>query len=175
MKKPSRHTPPPPAVKVLSLRAFTLIELLVVVLIIGVLAAVALPEYSKAVEKGRVQEAVVYIKTIKNAEERYFLDNGEYTDDPALLDVEIGCPKNFGCAIVAEHGTSANRVTLTRLNNTKMRYQLTHRFQQIPLATLSNRFYCTTNLGTIEEEKICSMLGTQCTFPEEGKQQWCIN
>ena len=52
---------------------FTLIELLVVVLIIGILAAVALPEYEKAVEKTRVSEAVLQFNSMEKAISMRFL------------------------------------------------------------------------------------------------------
>ena len=57
---------------------FTLIELLVVVLIIGILATIALPQYKVAVVKGRLAAIKPILKNLKNAHELYYLENGSY-------------------------------------------------------------------------------------------------
>ena len=70
---------------------FTLIELLVVVLIIGILAAVALPQYELAVEKARASEAFVLLRALKTGEDAYWLAHGN-SQVPELSDLDIDLP-----------------------------------------------------------------------------------
>ena len=69
------------------LGGFTLIELLVVVLIIGILAAMALPQYFKAVERSRMTEAITIMDSVAKAQRRKFLQTNHYAEDFRGLDV----------------------------------------------------------------------------------------
>ena len=70
---------------------FTLIELLVVVLIIGILAAIALPQYQRVVEKSRMAEAITILRSIANANQVFFMANGRYAkqNEIELLDISV--------------------------------------------------------------------------------------
>lgn len=91
---------------------FTLIELLVVVLIIGILAAIAVPQYFKVVEKGRFSEATSCFSTLKGAQERYYLKYNTYTNSTAQLDVT--CPTGKAFAAPALTGGATYSATLLR-------------------------------------------------------------
>ena len=86
-------------------RGFTLIELLVVVLIIGILASVALPQYQKAVEKTRAAQAITLVRSIAQAAQTYYMASGEYATDINQLDIDLTdaqrteflCPSHVAC------------------------------------------------------------------------------
>lgn len=106
-------------------KGFTLIELLVVVLIIGILASIAIPQYFKVVEKSRVAEAMSLISSIKSAQERFLARGGSYTDDFTKLDITYpdmeakSIPtKFFAATIAASNPSTGPTYTLTVTRHT---------------------------------------------------------
>ena len=108
-------------------KAFTLIELLVVVLIIGILSAIALPQYQKAVVKSRATEGVIVIRAWYDALQRYYLANGSYptTLESAISDIDITLPTlRYGVLYYYYADSSSDNTVYVAVKNTKEGYIL---------------------------------------------------
>lgn len=109
-------------------RAFTLIELLVVVLIIGILSAVALPQYTKSVEKSRAAQAQTYLASFITAQQLYKMDNGHYASSSEMSNLDLELPgsllKDFKTPVITDGGAGKTTVTATvERNNSSIPYQ----------------------------------------------------
>ena len=111
-------------------KGFTLIELLVVVMIIGILAAIALPQYTTAVNKSRYAGLMPLARSVKNAEEIAFMSDGQYT--ATLSDLSVNLPGDVnqdgqaGVKISLGGGSEGKpnyvKATDTRINNNYVMY-----------------------------------------------------
>jgi prepilin-type N-terminal cleavage/methylation domain-containing protein len=99
-------------------RGFTLVELAVVVVIIGVLAAFAVPRFLASVERSKAAESFNYLSSIQAAQERYHARQGTYAAEVTDLDIQMTHIKYFTAGEVAAGGTGNLQdswtLTLTR-------------------------------------------------------------
>lgn len=143
-------------------KGFTLIELLVVVLIIGILSAIALPQYTKAVMKSRAAGAWPVLRTLDQAVSAYCLANpGSTTKSLDSLDIQVPTTdKNFqfgwgsSCKDLEDHPEYASVYAVSRDN------VLAFGYDHIDLAMRNGKRYCgSRETGNADSIAFCKSLG----------------
>ena len=152
-------------------KAFTLIELLVVVLIIGILSAIALPQYQKAVLRTKYVQLMTIGDAIHKAEEAYYLANGQYTNNADELDIQIpASTKYYFYLDVRNTGQAKGHAAMTvNLTNQNIYYVVYFDHHSIDGSTArAGKRYCrVSSVGSDTERDVCKNLtGSQGT--DEG-------
>ena len=93
-------------------KGFTLIELLIVVVIIGILAAIAIPKFANTKEKAILASMKSDLRNLVTAEEGFFSDNQTYSTDPQPSQANAATPGGACDGSVAFQASSGNTVVI---------------------------------------------------------------
>lgn len=145
---------------------FTLIELLVVVLIIGILAAIALPQHEMAVHKARMAEGLAFVKAIKDAQRVYYMANGEFTGDMAKLDVQPAATGQYFSFVIHLQNNSGHTNT-THVEASYARY-LAGLWMVAYLYPDRDFVACVAGKGSEKANRLCKTMGTLTAEDPEG-------
>ena len=161
-------------------KGFTLIELLVVVLIIGILSAIALPQYTRAVEKARIMAGIPAGRAIVDAMDEYWLANGKFSGNWSYLTINLppgatdengnkltSLPPSMDKSLYYDVGTAAKKHYRLQSNG-RLQYKVyldtpvylyfySRYAQSDSYKPLRGKITCT--YGSTAEEKQCQRLG----------------
>ena len=152
---------------------FTLVELLVVVLIVGILAAVAVPQYQLATQKARFVQTITVGDALRKAAAQYVLANGTIPDTLDALDIDvpgqlssdgktITLSNKYQCFLSCGGTNCANK----EIDCTTSKLSVTYRGFYYP----SNRRICSANKNDDLANKLCSSSSNGSTPYSNGAE-----
>ncbi|WP_424245490.1 prepilin-type N-terminal cleavage/methylation domain-containing protein [Elusimicrobium posterum] len=157
-------------------KGFTLIELLVVVLIIGILAAIALPQYTKAVDKSRMAQAFITLRDISAAQDIHLMQTGSFPESFSDMDIEIKGDTLLCSALglAAKECISSGKFAFAIFDNglsqafyipsgDKTLANTTIALQYSPKNAEKNERFCIVKNGTDKAKQLCKSLGAADT------------
>jgi type IV pilus assembly protein PilE len=163
-------------------KAFTLIELLVVVLIIGILAAIALPQYQVVVAKADLSKFMSIVKALANAEEIYFLTTGSYTANLDDLDVTIPLMPDCVRTSVSRYDCGnisfqvVDSVSNAQAGNKRNRYlQFFRDYPEGAFMAKKGDIFCFAKLDDTIANKACMAIGGKSTGTGSWAEIYKIN
>ena len=122
-----------------SQRGFTLIELLIVVVIIGILAAIAIPKFVNTKEKAYVGQMKADLRNIATAEESFFYDSSTYTSSLAQLN---NFQPSAGVTLTLSASAGGWNATAVDANTPRQCYVFSGTGPPVGLATVEGRITC---------------------------------
>ncbi len=138
-------------------KGFTLLELLVVVLLVGILGAIALPQYFNVLERQRAMEALGILTAVEKAQVRYYALNDSYATDFSNIDFDLRSNQDL----------SDENITGSSFQTDYFTYKLEAR--NITATRNIGSFILTTTYGSGEDgitETCCTALGDNADICE---------
>ncbi len=155
-------------------QAFTLIELLVVVLIIGILAAVALPQYQKAVKKASIMQVLPFARAVYDAQQVYFLENGAYAPNVSQLNIDISCPKEWTCVV---HRSLINSTAVAKVEAGRTGYPVLVMYygnMKIGGVEVKGKMFCSAPTTDTANVSVCKLFNKDPFTTSDGYSRFFI-
>ena len=146
-----------------AMAGFTLIELLVVILIIGILASVAWPNYQMAVERSRAASALAYGRAFRDSVDRYYMAHTRMPTSAEALDIGLkNCPPNFNCDF---QYITTGRLYISRQNG-PFWYHLVVRANASDWTTMQGTIYCAVQTTNEKGIQLCQTWGESDAYSD---------